>query len=1009
MDRSPIQKPLLLLLALATWTPLLAQVSYQPAYHPGAGNPGNLNQEADFSTTGWNLLMDGSLLSNQWSNPGNIPFNFEFFGEQVSFFKASANGLITFDMTTSSPPGNNALLPSSSVPDSTILCFWEQFTTSPPIGSNDRVETKLFGNAPNRQLWIRWHSYEWGPCSFAYLAVVLEESSNKVYVVDLFSSTNANLVSSTVGIQAHPSFAIPAAHNVPLSGAGSNNSDNSYYSFTPFQIEPYDTHGIAIEGPSGDVCGLGNEPVTIRFSNIGLFTATGMTAKLAVDAGSFSAPEAIPGSLAPGDTMTYTLTTKANLSQIGPHELRVVVQVNGDNNHGNDTIRGAVRHLVNVATFPYEENFENGAGGWIVGGSNTSWELGYPNKTTIKGAASGVNAWVTGRTLPHNGNESSWVTSPCFDLSTLTTNPVIAMKVWWESEYSWDGAVLQYSLDDGSSWQRIGNIGQGISGYNDNSINSLPGGQMVGWSGQKIGGTGSSGWVATQFALPAAVVGQPKVLFRIAFASDGSSNLDGFAFDDIVIGNAPVVNLGTNQFFCPGAQLSVGVANNNASILWSTGATSPSITLQNATGAPIIDSVITVKVTNAQGLESRDTIRMSMTVPPSAQVAAVTSVACHGEATGAIDLTMVGGASPFTYAWAHGATTQDLTGLAAGTYQGQVTDINGCKATIAPVTVTQNDPLAATFDPALPACHGDSTGELEVLASGGAGPYQISWAHGATGNLAQALPAGDYSVTITDSEGCSSAFDATLTEPAPLELFSQSFRDASCPIAADGSISLELSGGTAPYSFAWNHGSTAEDPDSLGTGIYTGIATDQNGCELPLPVFTISFADSFPTAAFSYGMAGAQVGFQDSSIGAVNWFWDFGDGNSSTLQHPGHLYEENGVYAVTLIVSNPCGSDTVAGEVNIISASLEAATVATLRVFPNPSEGGLSVELGSSWAGQTHFELSNPAGQVVWSSEQMVQPGQTVSLTMPASLARGMYLLSARQGRQRSMTRVELR
>ncbi|MDP5171890.1 MAG: PKD domain-containing protein [Bacteroidia bacterium] len=999
----------ILLLGWGCLLPAFGQVSYQASYHQGAGNPGGLNQETDFNTVGWSELMGGSLLSNQWSNPGNIPFNFEFFGQQVSFFRVSANGLVTFDMTPSAPPGNNSLLPSALVPDSTIVCFWDQFTISPPTGSNDKVQTKIFGTAPNRQLWIRWESYEWGACSFAYLAVVLNEGSNKIHLVDLYSSTNASLVSATVGIQANAGFAVSAAHNVPLSGAGSGNSDNSYYTFTPYLIEPYDMQAVGITAPAGDGCGLGQESVSIKLSNVGLFTATGMTARLSVDGGSFSAPELIPGSLAPGDTISFTFATKANLSSIGSHSLKVVLSVAGDNNPLNDTMRTSLSNLVSVSTFPYQENFENGSGGWTPGGTNSSWAMGYANNPTIQGAPSGVNAWITGRTGTYNSNENSWVMSPCFDLTTLGPQAVISMNIWWESEYSWDGAVLQSSIDGGLSWQRVGKFGDGSNWYNDNTINSLPGGQPHGWSGQSAGGTGSGGWVRAQAKLGSALLGEPKVLFRFAFSSDGSSNLDGFAFDDVTIGNAPVINLGNNAFFCNGHQLDAGAANATNSIKWSTGATTQKITLLNATQGAIIDSMVTVSVTDSKGLVGHDTIIFSMTLPPTAQIVDVTKVACFGESTGAIDLNMAGGASPFTYAWSNGASVQDPTNLPKGTYSGEVIDINGCKAFIPSVTVTENPKLSPSANIESVLCHGDSTGSVQLGASGGVGPYQYLWTDGSTNSFRSQLAFGTYAVVVTDSKGCQKNLEAEVTQPEPLALSAQIATDANCIDSFDGKIDLTFDGGTTPYSYFWDHGSNEEDPTDLAPGSYSGYVLDSNNCFFQLPAFAISYSDSIPEAGFGFGMAGAQVGFKDSSQRAASYFWDFGDGQSSTDPQPGHLYEENGIFTVTQIVSNACGSDTITREVNIISASLQSELNVSVQLYPNPSKGSFEISLGATWAGKGIIAVHNINGQEVWSDTRILSPGIKIEVTLPQTLSKGLYLVSVKLGDQMIMKKLELR
>src|SRR6186713_2769954 len=130
-----------------------------------------------------------------------------------------------------------------------------------------------------------------------------------------------------------------------------------------------------------------------------------------------------------------------------------------------------------ISTYPYVENFDGAtAPGWTSGGTNSSWALGTPAKSVINSAASGTKSWVTGLSGQYNLSENSYVESPCFNMSTLV-QPVVELKIWWNSEFSWDGAVLQSSIDGGVTWVNVGAKGDPNNWYNDNSINGRPGDQ----------------------------------------------------------------------------------------------------------------------------------------------------------------------------------------------------------------------------------------------------------------------------------------------------------------------------------------------------------------------------------------------------------------------------------------------------------------------------------------------------------------------------------------------------
>ncbi|WP_299271979.1 gliding motility-associated C-terminal domain-containing protein [uncultured Psychroserpens sp.] len=185
-----------------------------------------------------------------------------------------------------------------------------------------------------------------------------------------------------------------------------------------------------------------------------------------------------------------------------------------------------------ITSYPYAEDFESGDGGWVADNTTAgTWALGTPAAAVINTADSGTNAWVTNLTGEYNVDEDSFVVSPVFDLSSLNA-PSIEFSIWWNSEFSWDGLVLQSSIDDGNSWQNVGAQGDPNNWYNDGTIGGNPGGQQVGWTGR--GATGSGNWVVARHALTG-LEGEANVILRFAFGSDGSVQDEGVAFDTVSI------------------------------------------------------------------------------------------------------------------------------------------------------------------------------------------------------------------------------------------------------------------------------------------------------------------------------------------------------------------------------------------------------------------------------------------------------------------------------------------
>ena len=142
-----------------------------------------------------------------------------------------------------------------------------------------------------------------------------------------------------------------------------------------------------------------------------------------------------------------------------------------------------------------------------------------------------------------------------------------------------------------------------------------------------------------------------------------------------------------------------------------------------------------------------------------------TNIICYGAATGAADLTMSGGTSPYTYHWSNAATTQDLGSIAAGTYSVTVTDANACTTT-ASTTLTQPSQMTTSLTATNPVCGGLYTGSLTSSVSNGASPYSYLWSTGATTANASNLPPSTCTLTVTDVNGCSSSTTKTLSLPS---------------------------------------------------------------------------------------------------------------------------------------------------------------------------------------------------------------------------------------------------
>jgi hypothetical protein len=180
----------------------------------------------------------------------------------------------------------------------------------------------------------------------------------------------------------------------------------------------------------------------------------------------------------------------------------------------------------------YQESFENGHGFWIpksLNGNTFSWQYGIPNGKIINKAADGINVYVTNLDTFYYSNENSAVYSPCFDF-TNAKKPMINMSIFKQIENTRDGAVLEYSSDAGITWNAIGKVNQGINWYNSYNITTKPGNMSSqGWTDTVPDWTVASNYIDY-------LKGKTNIQFRIAFAADNTIEYEGFAFDNIFIG-----------------------------------------------------------------------------------------------------------------------------------------------------------------------------------------------------------------------------------------------------------------------------------------------------------------------------------------------------------------------------------------------------------------------------------------------------------------------------------------
>jgi hypothetical protein len=180
--------------------------------------------------------------------------------------------------------------------------------------------------------------------------------------------------------------------------------------------------------------------------------------------------------------------------------------------------------------------------------------------------------------------------------------------------------------------------------------------------------------------------------------------------------------------------------------------------------------------------------------------------------------------------WSNNGTVEDPSGMAAGPYTVTVTDANGCTAN-SNVTITQPAAgLALSTTQVNVLCNGNNTGSVNLTVTGGTAPYTYLWSNNGTAEDPTGMAAGAYTVTVTDASGCTANTTVTITQPAAPLATSFTQVNVGCFGNSTGSINLTVTGGTAPYTYAWSNNTTLEDPTGLSAGNYNVTVTDANGC-----------------------------------------------------------------------------------------------------------------------------------------------------------------------------------
>ena len=424
-----------------------------------------------------------------------------------------------------------------------------------------------------------------------------------------------------------------------------------------------------------------------------------------------------------------------------------------------------------------------------------------------------------------------------------------------------------------------------------------------------------------------------------------------------VVGTATLCNGSSNG----SADLTVSGGTPVYTYIWSNGALTQDL-------ANVIAGIYTVTISDANSCSITNTVTITQPTVLTAAITGSTNVSCSGGTNGTATVTAGGGSPTYTYLWNGGtsATLASNVGFGAGNYTVTVTDANLCTVT-AFVTITQPTPLSLVTSSVSENC-GQANGTATVVASGGTvtGGYIYNWSGGVTTTSATTtgLSAGLYTITVTDNNGCSATGSVNVLNIAPGIASISSQTNVTCNGLCNGSATVSVGGGAAPFTYLWSNGQILATATGLCAGVYSVSATDVNGCMLTTSVTITQPAvlvnTMTPISPTCYG--GCDGILNTSVIGGTSpYTYQWNDPTLQTNQNATSLCM--GTYSVTIRDANAC---TIVATGTVTQPPQITTSAVALDAHCNQSDGALTLTITNGAAPFTY----------IWSNS-----GNTQSLT----------------------------
>ena len=406
--------------------------------------------------------------------------------------------------------------------------------------------------------------------------------------------------------------------------------------------------------------------------------------------------------------------------------------------------------------------------------------------------------------------------------------------------------------------------------------------------------------------------------------------------------------------------------------------------------------LVSVTVTDAAGASA--TGSTTIQAPPVINITTNSTPACTNTNNGTASALASGGSGTLTYLWSNGMQGAQIAGLQSGIYTVSVFDASNCFQT-SMVTVGAIPQINIAENIQNVSCNGGNNGVINLNVSGGNSNFTYNWSTGQTGAVIGNLQIGIYNVTITSNNQCSTTRSYNISQPLPLVSSPQNVTGAGCEGQSNGTASIVISGGTAPYVTSiqnvGNFSGSVVNPQGLSAGTYTYTVTDQNNCLTSGSFQITSFPALSVTVDLNYNVCGDECYAITNVIPSGGTPpYNYGGCNGLTNQNgiinclsdcAVTVTDQNGCSAEFNVINNPPQPINI--DSSIVTQPLCHGNAGSVQVQVSGGVGNISYIWNDGATGSLRTDLTPGLYIVTASDVNMCMVTDSILITQPEILA----------------------